>query len=265
MKWTKEAAIAELRSLVEQAGVLQGLKRNCEEHIRWIAKTRRFLAEIFGEKSTYFTTFASFTWSKQGGYMIGGPARPNESFDPQLGVERVNQEAYVKELGVARGLLLAAKDELEEREINEVYTGKDTEPETSLILKVINLAEYKLRKVIKKEPSNEKEVQDAFESLLIGADISFSRETERIEYSSKTYTPDFTMERAGLAVEIKFCNRNGREKEIIAEINDDILAYKTKYGNITFIVYDVGCIRDVEKFAKNFENQDGVVVRVVKH
>ena len=265
MKWTKEAAIAELENLVAQTHALQGLKRNCEEHIRWIAKTRRFLAEVFGEESTYFATLASFTWSKQGSYFLGGPARPNESFNPQLGVERVNQEAYVKELGVARGLLLAAKDELEEVEIGEVYKGKDTKPETSLILKIINLAEYKLRKVIRKEPSNEKEVQDAFENLLVGADISFSRETERIEYSSKTYTPDFTMERAGLAVEVKFCNRNGREKEIIAEINDDILAYKTKYGNIVFVIYDIGCIRDVERFSKTFEDQDGVVVRVVKH
>ena len=265
MKWTKEAAIAELENLAEQTHALQGLKRNCEEHIRWISKTRRFLAEVFGEESTYFATFATFTWSKQGSYMIGGHARPNESFNPQLGVERVNQEAYVKELGVARGLLLAAKDELEEVEINEVYKGRDTKPETSLILKIINLVEYKLRKVIRKEPTNEKEVQDAFESLLVGADISFSRETERIEYSSKTYTSDFTMERAGITVEVKFCNRNGREKEIIAEINDDILAYKTKYGNIVFVIYDIGCIRDVEKFAKTFEDQDGVVVRVVKH
>lgn len=265
MKWTKEAAMAELEGLVEQAHVLQGLKRHCEEHIRWIAKTRRFLTEVFGEKSTYFITFADFTWRDRGSRVIGGLDHPNESWNPQLGLERVHQEAYVEELGVARGVLLAAKDELEEREINEVYKGKDIEPETSLILKVIKLAEYKLRQVIRKDPSNEKEVQDAFENLLVGADISVSRETERIKYSSKTYTPDFTMERAGLAIEVKFCNRAGREKEIIAEINDDILAYKTKYGNIVFVVYDIGCIRDVERFSKNFEDQDGVVVRVVKH
>ena len=264
MKWTKETAIVELEKLINQTYTLQNLKRNCEEHIRWMAKTHRFLAEIFGEESTYFVNFNSFAWSEQNSYVIGGPAYPNENFNLQLGMERVNQEAYVKECGVARGLLLAAQDELGEKEINEVYKGKDTEPETSLILKVINLAEYKLRKIIRKEPSNEKDVQDAFENLLVGADISFSRETERIEYSSKTYTPDFTMERAGLAVEIKFCNRDGREKEIIAEINDDILAYKTKYGNIVFTVYDIGLIRDVERFAKTFENQDGVIVRVVK-
>src|SRR3989344_7089864 len=114
MKWTKENAIAELENLAKQTHALQTLKRNCEEHIRWIAKTRRFLAEVFGEESTYFATFASFTWSKKGSYMIGGPTRPDESFNPQLGVERVNQEAYLKELEVTKGLLLASKDDIEE-------------------------------------------------------------------------------------------------------------------------------------------------------
>lgn len=265
MRWTKETAMLEIESLTEQTYVLQGLKRNCEEHIRWIAKTRRFLSDVFGEESTYFVTLASLTWKKQGGYVIGGPARPSESYNPQLGIDRVNQEAYVQQLEVARGLLFAAKDELQEREISGVYHGRDTKPETSLILKIINIAEHKLRKIIRREPSCEKEIQDAFDSLLVGADISFSREAERIEYSSKTYTPDFIIEKASLATEVKFCNRGGREKEIIAEINDDILAYKTKYGNIFFIVYDVGCIRDVEKFTKNFEDQEGVIVKIVKH
>ena len=52
------------------------------------------------------------------------------------------------------------------------------------ITKVIHLAETKLRKVIRSTPKNEKEVQDAFETLLIGADIPHSREADRIEYSS---------------------------------------------------------------------------------
>jgi len=68
-----------------------------------------------------------------------------------------------------------------------------------------------------------------------------------------------------LATEIKFCNRKEREKEVIAEINDDILAYATKYGNMIFVVYDAGFIRDVERFTTHFENNEGVVVRVVKH
>jgi hypothetical protein len=146
-----------------------------------------------------------------------------------------------------------------------VYQGKNTGPEASTIVNVINLAERKLRKVIRDVPDAERQVQDAFESLLVGADVVYSRESDRIEYSSKTYTPDFSLAKVDLAIEVKLCNRKDREKEIIAEINDDILAYKRKYGNLLFIVYDTGCIRDVDRFSGHFEDQDGVMVKVVKH
>lgn len=110
-----------------------------------------------------------------------------------------------------------------------------------------------MRKVIREIPSKEKQIQDAFENLLIGADIPYSREKESIEYSSKTYVPDFTIQKIDLAVDVKLCSKEGREKEIIAEINEDILAYQTKYGNLFFIVYDLGFIRDVDRFTGAFE------------
>ena len=102
------------------------------------------------------------------------------------------------------------------------------------------------------------------ESLLIGADIPYSRETKSIEYSSKTYTPDFTVDRAGLAIELKVCLDDNREKALPREINDDILAYGQEYGNLLFVIYDTGNIRDVDRFVSNVEEQDNVVVRVVK-
>jgi len=163
-----------------------------------------------------------------------------------------------------RGFLLGAADHLERADLASVYEGKDTAPESSAIIKVISLAGAKLRKVIRSTPKNEKEVQNAFDSLLVGADIPYSRESDRIEYSSKTYVPDFTMPQLDLAIEIKLCAGEGREKEIIAEINDDILAYQTRYGNLIFVVYDVGQIRDVERFTASFERHGNVVVRVVK-
>jgi len=110
----KEEALIKLDDLINQINILESLKRFSAEHVRWIAGTKKFLQQVFGEKSEYYNTLNSFTWSKRGSYMIGGPARPAESFNPQLGVERVNQEAYLKELEAARGLLLAAKDDLEE-------------------------------------------------------------------------------------------------------------------------------------------------------
>ena len=158
-------------------------------------------------------------------------------------------------------------DEMYERlSATERHNGfQQTKPHTSNIVKVINLAEFQLRKTIRTEPSNEKEIQDAFEDLLVGAGISYSRETGSIEYSSKTYIPDFTIDESNLAVEIKVSTKKEREKELIGEINDDILAYRTKYGNILFVIYDIGFIRDMERFAKNFESNEGVVVKVVKH
>jgi hypothetical protein len=181
-----------------------------------------------------------------------------------VAVDRRHQEAYVRDLDTAKGLLMAALDDLQRANIDGVYEGKNTGPESSGLVKILTLVERKLRKVIRAMPTKETEVQDAVENLLVGADVPFGRETVSIEYSSKTYVPDFVFQPLDLVLEIKLCNRADREKEIIAEINDDILAYGSKYGNQIFVVYDVGHIRDVDRFCSVFENQDGVLVRVVK-
>lgn len=265
-RWTKESALAELRALANLSKPLAEQKRFSEEHTRWALRTVTCLKEVFGPKSRYYLTFAGFPWGRRGGFLVGGPADPDGSFNPAVAIERKHQEAYEEQLESARGLLLAAADHLERADLDDVYEGKDTPPESSVIVKVINLAEHKLRKAIYDSPGQERDVQNAFESLLVGADLPYSRESERIEYSSKTYAPDFTIPKIDLAIEIKLCNRSGREKEVIAEINDDILAYQTKYGNLLFIVYDVGgFIRDTERFTSSFEENQNVVVRVVKH
>ena len=263
--WTKETAIKELEVLANETYKLAKLRRFSEEHTRWVVRVRGFLEDIFGNDSGFYKTFFSFSWRREGQFVIGGVEHPEESSDPELGRERIHQEAYMRQLESARGLLLAAGDELGRKGLEAVYEGKDTGPEASLLLKIIKLGEFKLRKVVRSAPQAEREVQDALESILVGADIPYSRETESIEYSSKTYKPDFTVSKADLAVDVKLCAKDGREKEIIAEINDDILAYKTKHGNLLFLIYDLGTIRDVERFAGNFEEMEGVIVKVIKH
>lgn len=263
--WSKESAIDELDRLIAEIPNLRSSKANSAEHVRWHQSAVSLFEGIFGRDSRAFSSFSMLTWRRGGSFVIGGIRDPEGSVNPQGAIDREHHKAYLEQLDTARGLLLAAKDELERKGLDGVYQGKDTGPEASVVLKVINLAEHKLRKTIRSVPASEKEVQDAFENLLIGADIPYSRETDRIEYSSKTYAPDFSVARADLATEIKLCGKKEREKEIIAEINDDILAYGTKYGNMIFVVYDTGFIRDVERFAAHFENNDGVVVRVVKH
>jgi hypothetical protein len=65
---------------------------------------------------------------------------------------------------------------------------------------------------------------------------------QTVPYSTKRYIPDFTFDSLGLAVEIKLCNRPGREKEIIDEINSDIVGYQSSYERILFVIYDLGFI-----------------------
>lgn len=131
------------------------------------------------------------------------------------------------------------------------------------ILPYFSLSEHKLRKVIRTKPEREKEIQDQFENLLIGADIDFEREGPHIDYSSKAYIPDFSFNSIDLAVEIKLCKTE--EKTFIQQINDDILAYKTKFNNLLFIIYDLGVIRDVDTFKQSFEETENVIVHVIKH
>lgn len=301
--WTKETALAELRALADEAKKLGGpitvespICSNCEgygqlavpggggrkcpicqgagrvpvtafsaEHTHWATRCLAVLEEVFGRKSRYYLSFAALDWQETGRFIIGGPGDPYGSRNYQASIDRRHHQAYLRDLGTARGFLLGAVDELERSDLASVYEGKDTGPESSLIVKVINLAGGKLRKIMRTAPKTEKEVQDAFENLLVGADIPYQREVDRIVYSSKAYVPDFTLRQIDLAVEAKLCPTAGREKDLIAEMNDDILAYRTEFGNILFIVYDVGNIRDVEQFKAAFEQHENVVVQVVKH
>jgi hypothetical protein len=112
-----------------------------------------------------------------------------------------------------------------------VYEGKDTPKESSEIIRIISLIENKLRKLIRAPPKNEIEIQDKIESLFIGAglDGQYTREVERFPYSSKSYQPDFLFEKIKTVVEVKLCKSADKEKDIVSEINDDIIGYKTRY------------------------------------
>jgi hypothetical protein len=258
IKWTKQSALKELSLLIEQIDSLRSLRRRSAKHVEWFVRTTSFLSDVFGQNSGFYQTLSSLSWQREGTFFV-------HVFDVQAETEHQHQQAYLEQLEVSRGLLEAAKLEIERKGIDAVYQGKSTAPETSAIVKVLALTERKLRKLIRREPSTEREVQDLVENLFIAADADYAREVDRIEYSAKSYVPDFTLKKIDLAVEIKLCNTTKREKEIIAEINDDILAYKQVFGNLLFVVYDVGQIRDVEKFKTQFEQQEQVIVQVIKH
>lgn len=256
--WTKEEALKTLRKLAKEADWLANSKAFSTEHTLWVTECLEIFEEVFGPASRYYLSFAALTWRESQTFVI-------RAWDIQSAIDAKHYAAFRRDLGIAKGLLLGAVNYLEKRELSEVYSAKDTGPEASLVLRVLHLAEHQLRKVIRTQPKKESQVQDAFENLLIGADIPYGRGVDSIEYSSKTYIPDFSLPKINLAVEVKLCNRDGREKEIIAEINDDILAYQTKYQNLFFVIYDLGYIRDKDRFSKSFEEYENVTIRVVKH
>ena len=112
-------------------------------------------------------------------------------------------------------------------------------------------------------PEKEIEIQSKYKDLLIGNDIKYSREFPRIEYSSKQYIPDLSFEKISLVLEIKLCKRD--DKSMIAQLNDDILAYKTKFRNILLVIYDLVQVRDIETFKGSFESNTDIIIQIIKH
>lgn len=200
--------------------------------------------------------FAHLKWTFKGAFITS-------PWDYEETLEAKNQEAYLEALEAAEGILKAAIDLIERKGIENVH-----EPEKSNeIVKVISLIDSKLRKLVREKPTKENDILDAVENLFIGAglDKDFLREKMRIPYSSKTHVPDFVFPKISTIVEGKFCDDIDREKEIIAEINDDILAYKTEYANLIFVIYDLGVIRDQDQFKESIEAQENVILRIIKH
>jgi hypothetical protein len=150
--------------------------------------TASFLEQVFGSASQYYVFFRNFK------FRGGGVPFEVSGWDLERELAMRLQDHFHDEVMSSVGLLEAAQDELKRRPIAEVYQGKDAPKETSAIIKIINLAEQKLRKGVREPPERESEVQNAFETLLIGADIPYHREFPHIEYSSKQYIPDFSFE-----------------------------------------------------------------------
>lgn len=128
----------------------------------------------------------------------------------------------------------------------------------------IDLIEANLRPAIFSPPDKEVEIQNALEIVFRSRSLPFRREKVSIEYSSKRYIPDFTFDTLDLALEVKLCKSQKKEKDIVDEINADILAYQTKFRHALFVVFDLGAIRDVLTFRMSIEKNPDVKVLVVK-
>ncbi|MFX0059749.1 MAG: hypothetical protein ACFE75_04555 [Candidatus Hodarchaeota archaeon] len=133
---------------------------------------------------------------------------------------------------------------------------------------IIKDIEKNFRKIVKVDPESEKNVQDYLETFLDVKEYEFLREKENIEFSEKTFFPDFTQKELSIAVEVKFLDKKEKKKQIIEEMSADIKPYSKKWKNILFLVYDKGGnIRDVDAFVKDLNQDEDVIIRciVIKH
>lgn len=84
-----------------------------------------FFEEVFGRDSRYFSSFTMLTWRREQSFVVGGIRDPEASINPQPAIDREHHKAYLEQLDTARGLLIAAKDELERKGLDGVYQGKE--------------------------------------------------------------------------------------------------------------------------------------------
>lgn len=140
---------------------------------------------------------------------------------------------------------------------------------TDRIHSLTDFFQANLRKAVFTQPEREVEIQNSIEQLLIGRGltkgIDYDRETGRVKVSIKEVIPDFILPKLNMAIEVKLSKDRDKSKQIVDEINADIVAYGKQYTSILFIVYDLGSIRDEVEFKHDLETDDGVSVIIVKH
>ncbi len=129
--------------------------------------------------------------------------------------------------------------------------------------------ERALRKSFRqKQPSTEKEVQDAIEVILRAIGAPFTREQETVVVGARAFKPDFVLAPLDLALEVKLSNDKHTASKIQEEMAADITAYKTKWKRILFVIYDCNVIDDPLKMTEeNLEHfgTHGISIRIIKH
>lgn len=132
------------------------------------------------------------------------------------------------------------------------------------ILRIVGLLERRLGRAFRGQPRSEEDVRNGFETLLAGAGIAYERESDSIVCGARTHVADFTFPGLRAALKLKLCERADREKDMVTEIDHEIAAYRTRYPQIVFGIYDLGFIREPVRICRAFEAHDGVWVRVIK-
>ena len=161
--------------------------------------------------------------------------------EPAAGYRKAASRRLVSDLGTARGILLAAADQLEQGDLVSVYEGKNRAPESSLIMKVISPRDVCYGESIRSTPKTRRSTGVPSRTSSSGPASRSHAEADPngfLEDLCSRFHPPEGRSRGRNQARAA----SGREKRSSKEINDDILAYRTKYGN-SLVVYDIGQIR----------------------
>ena len=123
--------------------------------------------------------------------------------------------------------------------------------------------------MLNRKPTSEKDVKNAIEAIMVGRGMQkgadYDRETGRVKYSGKEFVPDFIFRPLSTALEVKLVKESGDDRNVIDEINADIVAYTTAYQHVIFLIYDTGIISNEVEFKRGLESFPSVRVIIVKH
>lgn len=101
---TKDAAIEEIKALIECISSLKIQKRYSTDHVRWMTNVKNILEDIFGKESRYFIMFQSLKWELQATSLL--------EITLAGGIEKKHQQIYTQALDIAEGILQSALDSI---------------------------------------------------------------------------------------------------------------------------------------------------------
>lgn len=102
---TDSKAIENLNRLISE---IPQIGRNSSEHTRWLSNVLRILDEKFGTDSQYSTTIRAFPWKETGSRIYSG-------YDISNQIRRDNMNAFMRQMGQAKGIIQSAIDALTEK------------------------------------------------------------------------------------------------------------------------------------------------------
>lgn len=172
-------------------------------------------------------------------------------------LESIDREAK----GVSSEIILAQLDK-QDFEKRYSYKSYDNEFVQNLCLYIDN----KLRAFFPRDrPQQEQEVEDEIEKLLIARNYEYVRQGISFAFASKVYRPDIVFKGESTVLEVKLCKSPKRERQIIDGIGSDIVAYKSRFDHMVFVVYDLGVIRNPLMFKSDIEsNNSNTLVLIVQ-